>query len=158
MTLRLPLVVRPAGFAVIAALVYTAAFFVLRALPGASDPTLVASALTVDPVVLVPLAYYGLLVRGQGWPVATTGPQSAAFFERLQLLRSPNLTLSMYLGLCQRSDCNQSGKARIHSSQMPPSTLSTSDRLIPASISSLYNISMTTRSKGDRSWTSETSS
>jgi hypothetical protein len=33
----------------------------------------VATALTVDLVVLVPLAYYVLMVRGQGWPVATTG-------------------------------------------------------------------------------------
>lgn len=74
MTLRLPLVARPVGFAVIVVGVYVAAFFVLRALPGASNPTLVASALTVDLVVLVPLAYYGLLVRGQGWPVATMAP------------------------------------------------------------------------------------
>lgn len=74
MTLRLPLVARPAGFAVIAALVYAAAFFVHQALPGASDPTLLASALTVDLIVLVPLAYYVMLVRGQGWPVATMAP------------------------------------------------------------------------------------
>jgi len=73
-TLRLPLVARPAGFAAIAALVYAAAFFVLSALPGSSNPTLLASALTVDLVVLVPLAYYVLLVRGQGWPVATIAP------------------------------------------------------------------------------------
>lgn len=74
MTLRFPLVARPAGFAVIAVLVYTAAFFVVSALPGASNPTLLASALTVDLVVLVPLAYYVLLVRGQGWPAATIMP------------------------------------------------------------------------------------
>ena len=74
MTLRLPAGARPAGFAALAALVYTTAFFVLQSLPGASDPTLIASALTVDLVVLVPLAYYMLLVRGQGWPVATMAP------------------------------------------------------------------------------------
>jgi len=72
LTLANRLYVRPLGFALLAALVAVAALFVARHLPAAPNPDALALALVVDLVVLVPLAYYVLLVRGQGWPVGTT--------------------------------------------------------------------------------------
>jgi len=65
--------VRPLGFAVLITLVAAAALAVADHLPAASRPDALALALTIDLVILVPLAYYVLLVRGQGWPGATTG-------------------------------------------------------------------------------------
>ena len=64
-----------AAFAGLAASVYlAAALVVVPALAVAPRPEALAAALAVDLVVLVPLAYAGLLVRVRGWRAVTLGP------------------------------------------------------------------------------------
>jgi hypothetical protein len=54
--------------------VYLATLFVVHALPQAPHPDVVAAALTLDLMVIVPLLYYGLLVRRKRWPAVTVAP------------------------------------------------------------------------------------
>lgn len=58
----------PAIFLFIAAAVYTAAFYVRGLLATADSPDVLAAALVVDLVILVPVAYYLLVVRRTGLP------------------------------------------------------------------------------------------
>lgn len=65
----------PLGFLLVAGAVYAAALgLVLPRLALTEHPGALAAALTLDLTVLVPAAYYGLLVRGRGWPVVTVLP------------------------------------------------------------------------------------
>ncbi len=59
------------GFALSTAAVYAASAYVTTRL--AESPEVLAVALTLDLTVLVPLLFYGLLVRGRGWPPASVG-------------------------------------------------------------------------------------
>jgi hypothetical protein len=59
----------PAIFLVVAASVYAAAFYIRSILATVDSPEVVAGALAVDLVVLVPAAYYFLVVRRFGLPV-----------------------------------------------------------------------------------------
>lgn len=58
----------PVTFLVIVATVYSAAFYIRGVLSTLESPQLIASALVVDLVVLVPVAYYFLVVRRFGLP------------------------------------------------------------------------------------------
>lgn len=68
--------VRPPWFLVPAAVVtlYAAALAVARLLPSLAEADVVALALTVDLVVVVPLLYHFLLARPRGWPPLSTAP------------------------------------------------------------------------------------
>lgn len=72
MTLRQP--TSPLWFGVPLLAVYASAFFLLEVLPRTLDPGAIAAGLTVDLVVLVPVLYYVVLVRGRGWPAITLAP------------------------------------------------------------------------------------
>jgi hypothetical protein len=61
-------------FAAIAAGVYAAAIALAGLLPRLARPEAVAVGMTIDMVVIVPLAFYILLVRGRGWPLVTLAP------------------------------------------------------------------------------------
>ena len=62
------------AFAAIASAAYlVAGLVVVPSLGAVSRPEILASALVVDLVVLVPLAYVVLLVRRRGWPAGTLG-------------------------------------------------------------------------------------
>jgi len=61
-------------FAGVAAAVYAAAFAIARLLPILQRPDAVAAGMTIDMVVVVPLAFYLLVVRRRGWPVVTIAP------------------------------------------------------------------------------------
>ncbi|CAN5533633.1 hypothetical protein BH23BAC4_BH23BAC4_03470 [soil metagenome] len=69
--------------------IYTAAFFVVEVLPRADAPGAVASGLTLDLVVLVPVLYYAILVRGRGWPAITLAPVILLSFGAAKLLIPP---------------------------------------------------------------------
>ena len=58
----------PLTFVGLAVLVYAAAVAVASTLPGLDRAAVVAAALTLDLAVVVPAAYWLLLVRGRGWP------------------------------------------------------------------------------------------
>ncbi|NBB80155.1 MAG: hypothetical protein GVY36_12045, partial [Verrucomicrobia bacterium] len=62
----------PASFALVVAVVYAAALPIVARLSSAAYPGIIAAGLTVDLVVLVPLAYHVILVRGRDWPAVTT--------------------------------------------------------------------------------------
>ena len=62
------------GFGLALTLIYPAAVFVAAQVPHFEEPDLLAAAMTLDLTVLVPLLYYGLLVRRKGWPVITVVP------------------------------------------------------------------------------------
>ena len=61
-------------FAAIAAGVYAAALVIAGQLRGLERPGAVAIGLTLDIVVVVPLAFYFLVVRRRGWPIVTLAP------------------------------------------------------------------------------------
>jgi hypothetical protein len=65
---------------------YTAAMFVMGMLPRLEAPGVVAVALTLDLVILVPLLYYAVLVRGRGWPAVTVVPVFLASMGATSLL------------------------------------------------------------------------
>ena len=67
-TLALPL------FALAAGAVYAVAWWIAGGLAASPSPTLLAAALAVDLVVLVPLLYYGLVVRGREASPVTLAP------------------------------------------------------------------------------------
>ena len=54
--------------------IYAGAALVLAVLPAVSDPSRLAAALTIDLVLLVPVLYYVVLVRGRGWSGLTLAP------------------------------------------------------------------------------------
>ena len=54
--------------------VYGAALWVVEVLPRVETPGAVAMGLTLDLVVLVPLLFYVVLVRGRGWPAIALAP------------------------------------------------------------------------------------
>jgi hypothetical protein len=61
-------------FATGVALIGSASLYVATQIPQSPAPDLLASAMTFDLVVLIPLAYYLLLVRRRGWPVFSVAP------------------------------------------------------------------------------------
>ena len=67
-TLALPL------FALAAASVYAVAWWIAGGLASSPSPTLLATGLAADVVVLVPLLYYGLVVRGRGVSPVSVAP------------------------------------------------------------------------------------
>lgn len=62
------------GFGLALTLLYPVAVFVAAEIQHAARPGVLAAALTLDLTVVVPLLYYGLLVRRKGWPVITVAP------------------------------------------------------------------------------------
>jgi hypothetical protein len=56
-------------FAALTATVYAAALLVVARMPRAARPEVLAGAVLVDLVVVVPLVYYLLFLRGRKWPV-----------------------------------------------------------------------------------------
>lgn len=74
---RFPL---PATFFAAAAGVYACAIWVSALLPRLADADWVAVGMTLDLVVVVPLLYYLLLVRGRGWRLAGVIPVALAGF------------------------------------------------------------------------------
>lgn len=64
----------PLTFLLGAATIYTVAFAIARSLPELPDASLVALGVTSDLVLLIPLLYYLMLVRGRGWPVFSLVP------------------------------------------------------------------------------------
>lgn len=62
------------SFALALAAVYTTAFWITSILAQTPAPATVATALTLDLTLGVPLLYYLLLVRRKGWPVLTVVP------------------------------------------------------------------------------------
>ena len=62
------------SFGLALTVIYLAALFVAAEVPRFERPGLLAAALTVDLTVLVPLLYYGLLVRRKGWPALSVAP------------------------------------------------------------------------------------
>ena len=62
------------GFGLALTLIYLTAVFVAAQVPHFEEPDLLAVALTLDLTVLVPLLYYGLLVRRKKWPAITVVP------------------------------------------------------------------------------------
>jgi len=72
MTTTAPRYAHPATFAFIVAVVYAAALPIAVRLSSAAQSGAIAVGLTLDLVVLVPLAYHVILVRGRGWPAVTT--------------------------------------------------------------------------------------
>ena len=54
--------------------IYASAFFIITSLPGIAAPGIVAAAVTIDLIVVVPLLYYIVLVRGRKWPPVTVLP------------------------------------------------------------------------------------
>ena len=61
-------------FAGIALAVYTAAIALAGQLPSLERPSAVAVGVTLDMMVLVPAAFYLLVVRRRGWPLVTLAP------------------------------------------------------------------------------------
>jgi hypothetical protein len=61
-------------FGGLAAIVYAASMTLARRLPSLGHPDIVAVGMTLDLVVVVPLAFYLLVVRRRGWPVVATVP------------------------------------------------------------------------------------
>ncbi len=68
--LRLPLLL----FFLVTLLVYATAVYVVGIIAQTPKPDVLAAALTFDLVVLVPLLFYGLVVRWQGWSWITVVP------------------------------------------------------------------------------------
>lgn len=66
--------------------VYGAAFFAVEVLPQIDAPDAVAVGLTLDLVVLVPLLFYAVIVRGRGWPAITLAPVIVLSFGAASLL------------------------------------------------------------------------
>jgi len=58
----------------IAVTIYAAAFAIARLLPTLRRPDAVAAGMTVDLVVVVPLAFHLLVVRRRGWPAVSVAP------------------------------------------------------------------------------------
>lgn len=67
---------RPASlmFGGVAAVVYAATLMLAHRLPALDRPDAVATGMTLDLVVVVPLAFYLLVVRRRGWPVVAIAP------------------------------------------------------------------------------------
>lgn len=61
-------------FGGLAAMVYAASMTLARRLQSVGHPDVVAVGMTLDLVVVVPLAFYLLVVRRRGWPVVATVP------------------------------------------------------------------------------------
>ncbi len=99
----------PFLFIAVATAVYAAAFAIAAQLPGLKEARVVATALTVDLVVVVPAAFYVLVVRRRGVPLVTLVPvfilsvvaaSSIVPVEHHQLLGALELSLiPMELGL-----------------------------------------------------------
>ncbi len=64
----------PLAFLLSAATIYAIEFAVVRRIPELADGAAMAWAVIADLVLLVPLLYYLMLVRGRGWPVFTVVP------------------------------------------------------------------------------------
>ena len=60
--------------------IYAAVFLVLDKLPSSTAPSLLATGLTLDLMVLVPLLYYLVFIRGRGLPAVTIGPVMIASY------------------------------------------------------------------------------
>ena len=64
----------PLAFGLAVAAVYAVERVVVGHLATVAEPGVLAAAVTLDLAVLVPAAYYGLLVRGRGWPALSVVP------------------------------------------------------------------------------------
>ena len=62
------------SFGLALTVIYLAAVFIAAEVPRFEQPDVLAAALTLDLTVLVPLLYYGLLVRRKGWPAISVVP------------------------------------------------------------------------------------
>ncbi len=103
------------GFGLALTVIYLAAVFIAAEVPRFEQPDLLAAALTLDLTVLVPLLYYGLMVRRKGWPLISVAPvfllslaaasfivpaQHQGLLDILKYLVAPaELLLLGYLGL-----------------------------------------------------------
>lgn len=94
------------GFAAVALAVYGSAVWILPLLADVEDAELVARGLTLDLVVLVPLAYYALLVRNRHAPTVSLLPVLLLSFAATSALLPPRhhgllSALSTVLPLCE---------------------------------------------------------
>ena len=64
----------PTVFLLSTVVVYAVSVAIVRSLEAIDNAPVVAAAVTADLVLVVPLLYYGLLVRGRGWPVLSCIP------------------------------------------------------------------------------------
>ena len=103
------------GFGLALTIIYPVAVFVAGTVPRVERPDVLATAVTLDLTVIVPLLYYGLLVRRNRWPLITVAPVfllsllAASFvvpadhqglLQALKYLAAPaELLLLGYLGL-----------------------------------------------------------
>jgi len=77
----------PAVFVALAASVYTAAFYIRGILATVDSPDVLAGALVVDIVIVVPVAYYFLIVRRYGMPrVSVAGIFVLSLIAAIQII------------------------------------------------------------------------
>ena len=62
------------GFGLALVSIYTASLYVAHIASQGTQPGILAIGQTLDLVVVVPLLYYGLLIRRKGWPVISLVP------------------------------------------------------------------------------------